>query len=52
MVYTIIVKEVREGKYEVEANSAKEAREMFETEYWKNPNEYMLEPTETEIDCL
>lgn len=45
--YTIVVKEIHKGKFEVEAESREEALQKFEEEYWKNPNDYLLEPEDT-----
>lgn len=46
-VYKVTVKEIHKGVFEVEAESHEEAVEKFEAEYWKNPNEYLLEPEDT-----
>ena len=41
-----IVNEV-ERNYDIEANSRDEALKRVEEEYWKNPNNYVLEPRDT-----
>ena len=45
--YTITIKEIHYGKVEVEAESHDEALQKVEEEYWKNPNDYFLEPRDT-----
>lgn len=47
MTFKISIKEVREAVVCVEANSYDEALKRIEDEYWKNPNDYVLEPKDT-----
>lgn len=45
--YTIQVKEIHTGTFEIEAESREEALKKFEEEYWRNPSDYLLEPEDT-----
>lgn len=47
MKYTIKIKEINIGKFEVKADSRDEAIAKLEQEYWNNPNEFVLEPEDT-----
>lgn len=47
MIYKVTVKEICKGVFEVEAESHEEAVAKFEADYWKNPNDYLLEPEDT-----
>ena len=47
MTFKITIKEVHEAVVDIEANSHDEALRRIETEYWENPNDYVLEPTDT-----
>lgn len=47
MKYKVTIKEVSKIIVEVEADSRAAALEQVETEYWKNPNDYCLEPEDT-----
>lgn len=47
MIYEITIKEIHKAVVDVEANSLEEARAQLEDEYWKNPNDYLLEPYDT-----
>ena len=47
MKYTVTIKEIHKGTVEVEADSFEAAKEQVEAEYWKNPNDYLLEPEDT-----
>lgn len=47
MNFKIAIKEVHEAVVYVEANSYKQALKKVEDEYWKNPNDYVLEPKDT-----
>lgn len=47
MNFKITIKEVHEAVVYVEANSRDEALKRVEEEYWKNPNNYVLEPRDT-----
>ena len=44
---TVIIKEICKCMVDVEAESFEEAKEKVEAEYWKNPNDYLLEPEDT-----
>ena len=48
--FKIIIREISEKVVEVEAETYKAAREQVEADYWKNPNEYVLEPVDTFIE--
>ena len=52
MTYKIKIKEVNYATYEVDADSQEQAILNMETEYWKNPNDFLLEPQETEFTCV
>lgn len=45
--YRVVVKEISKCVVEVEAESFEEAKQRVEDDYWKNPNEYLLEPYDT-----
>ena len=45
--FKIKVKEIHVGTFDVEAESREAALKKFEEEYWKNPNDYLLEPEDT-----
>lgn len=45
--YKITIKEISKTVVEKEANSREEALDLVEEEYWKNPNDYCLEPYDT-----
>lgn len=45
--YEITVTEIHKGKFDIEAESREDALKKFEAEYWKNPNDYLLEPEDT-----
>ncbi len=45
--FKIKVKEIHIGTFDVEAESREDALKKFEEEYWKNPNDYLLEPEDT-----
>ena len=47
MTYTITITEVCRGSIDIEAESYEKALEKAEDEYWKAPNDYVLEPTDT-----
>lgn len=44
MDYKVTIKEISKCVVEVEADSFEEAKAKVEAEYWKNPNDYLLEP--------
>lgn len=47
MNYKVIIEEICKCMVDVEAESFEEAKEKVEAEYWKNPNDYLLEPEDT-----
>lgn len=47
MTFIITIKEIHEAVVDVEANSYAQALKKVEDEYWKNPNDYLLEPKDT-----
>lgn len=47
MNYKITITEIQQAVVDIEANSYDEALRRIETEYWENPNDYVLEPTDT-----
>lgn len=47
MVYTVTIREVRIGKVDVEAPDFETAKAMVEEDYWKHPNDFLLEPNDT-----
>ena len=47
MNFKITIKEVHEAVVYVEANSYGQALKRVEDDYWKNPNNYVLEPKDT-----
>lgn len=47
MNYKITITEIHKTVVDIEANSRDEALKRVEEEYWKNPNNYVLEPRDT-----
>lgn len=47
MNYKITITEIHKAVVDVVANSYDEALKRIEDEYWKNPNDYVLEPKDT-----
>lgn len=47
MNYKVKIKEISKCVVDVEAESFEEAKEKVEADYWKNPNDYLLEPEDT-----
>ena len=47
MVYRVKVREVCVGTVDVEAPDFETAKAMVEEDYWKHPNDYLLEPKDT-----
>lgn len=47
MIYKITITEIQKTVVDIEANSRDEALKRIEEEYWKNPNNYVLEPKDT-----
>lgn len=50
MTYAIKITEVSHTIVDIEANSPKEALKLAQEEYWKDPNDYVLEPFETDFE--
>lgn len=50
MIFKITIKEVHEAVVEIDAESYYEALAKVETDYWKNPNDYVLEPKDTTFE--
>lgn len=51
--FKIKVKEIREGSFDIDADTLEEAQEKGEKMYWDNPAEYdsLLEPNDTFIEA-
>lgn len=47
MIFEITVKEIHTGKFSIEASNREEALKKLEDAYWKDPNDYVLEPEDT-----
>lgn len=45
--YRVKIKEIHECIVEIEAENHDQALELVENDYWKNPNDYLLEPRDT-----
>lgn len=45
--FKVTIKEHSKGFIEVEADTPEEALEKAEAEYWRNPNDHLLEPYDT-----
>lgn len=50
MTFKITIKEVHEAVVEIDAENYFEALAKVETDYWKNPNDYVLEPKDTTFE--
>lgn len=50
MTFKITIKEVHEAVVEIDAESYYEALAKVESDYWKNPNDYVLEPKDTTFE--
>lgn len=48
--YKITIKEGHEAVVEIDAENYFEALAKVETDYWKNPNDYVLEPKDTTFE--
>lgn len=48
--YKITIKEVHEAVVEIDAENYFEALAKVETDYWENPNDYLLEPKDTTFE--
>lgn len=45
--FRVTIKEISKCVVEIEAENFDEALEKVEEDYWKHPNEYLLEPYDT-----
>lgn len=50
MAFKITIKEVHEAVVEIDAENYFEALAKVETDYWENPNDYLLEPKDTTFE--
>ena len=50
MIFKITIKEVHEAVVEIAAENYFEALAKVETDYWENPNDYLLEPKDTTFE--
>jgi hypothetical protein len=50
MKFKITIKEVHEAVVDIDAENYYEALEKVESAYWKNPNDYLLEPKDTKFE--
>ena len=48
--YKITITEISKATVEVEAETREEALATIERDYWKNPNDYVLEPEDTTFE--
>ena len=47
MNYKVTIKEICKTIVDIEADSFEEAKAKVEADYWKNPNDFLLEPEDT-----
>lgn len=47
MTYKITIKEIHEAVVDIDAENYYEALAKVQTDYWENPNDYLLEPKDT-----
>lgn len=47
--FKVEIKETHFGVFDVEAETTEEAKLKLEADYWKHPNDFYLEPKETEF---
>lgn len=47
MTYKITIKEIHESVVDIDAENYYEALAKVQTDYWENPNNYLLEPKDT-----
>lgn len=47
MNYKITITEIQQAVVEIDAENHFEALAKVETDYWENPNDYLLEPKDT-----
>lgn len=45
--YCVTIREISKCVVEIEAENFEEAKKQVEEDYWKHPNEYLLEPYDT-----
>lgn len=50
MTFEITIKEIHEAVVEIDAKTYREALTKVESDYWKNPNDYLLEPKDTTFE--
>lgn len=50
MTFKITIKEVHEAVVEIDAENYFEALAKVETDYWENPNDYLLEPKDPHLN--
>lgn len=50
MVFKITITEIHEADVYVEASDYEQALEQAESDYWENPNGYVLEPRDTKFE--
>lgn len=50
MKFKITIKEVHEAVVEIDAENYYEALAKVESDYWENPNDYLLEPKDTTFE--
>ena len=47
MTFKITIKEIHEAVVDIDVENYHEALAKVQTDYWKNPNDYLLEPKDT-----
>lgn len=47
MTFKITIKEIHEAVVDIDAENYYEALAKVQTDYWENPNDYLLEPKDT-----
>ena len=45
--YRVTIKEIHKSVVDAEAESFEQAKALVEDDYWKHPNDYVLEPYDT-----
>nr|DAI50069.1 MAG TPA: PcfM DpnD/PcfM-like protein [Caudoviricetes sp.] len=50
MTFKITIKEVHEAVVKIDAENYYEALAKVESDYWENPNDYLLEPKDTTFE--
>ena len=46
-MYQVTIKEISKCVVDIEAENFEEAKNKVEEDYWKNPNNYLVEPYDT-----